>query len=108
MIPWLLVVPFLLGGEFLSDFLWKKTASVYFSRALSIGLSFLLAGACFYCTLFASSLEVNLLLLSLGLAFAFLPNACFFSLNADLFSHRLASAQGVTSSFFAFSGAFLR
>jgi nitrate/nitrite transporter NarK len=44
------------------------------------------------------------ILVSLGLASAFFANSCFFSLNADLFKYNAASAQGITSSFFAFSG----
>lgn len=104
MFPWSVSAIFLILGGFVSDHLWKKSYSLRKARILPIGFSFLLSGICFLLVSFNTGLKTDLLLLSLGMGFAFFANAPIYSLNADLFENRVGTAQGIMTAFFALAG----
>ena len=104
MLPWTASAIFVVLGGYLSDKLRKVTGSIRISRILFIGAGLLLSGICFFIMAFTKHLEIVMILLCLGLGFAFLVNAPIFSLNSDLFKGHAGTAQGVVNTFFAFSG----
>lgn len=102
--PWAVASLFILIGGFLSDWIWKHTKSLRFSRSYLIGISQLLSALFFVPLLFSHDIRWALFFLSLGTGFAFLPNAPFFALNADLSKQYAGTSQGVMTVFLAFSG----
>lgn len=103
-LPWIFAALSLMLGGWFSDWLKKKTDSLWFSRILFIGVSLFLAGLCFLMIPFTSNLGLAVSWIMLGLGFAFFANAPILSLNADLFRHKVGTAQGVIGVFFALSG----
>lgn len=103
-IPWAGSSVAILVGGWLSDYIWNKTHSIRKARVSLICVAMLLSGLFFFGTSVAESLEMDIFLLTCGMSCAFFANAPIYSLNADLFKHFAGTAQGVMSSFFAFSG----
>lgn len=102
--PWATASLFILIGGFLSDWIWKHTANLRFARSYLIGISQLLSAFSLVPLLFLYDVGWVLFFLSLATGFAFLPNASFFALNADLSHEHAGKSQGAMSTFFAFSG----
>ncbi len=102
--PWATASLFILLGGFLSDWIWKHTESLRLSRSYLIGISQLLSALSLIPLLFSHDVKWTLFFLSLGTGFAFLPNASFFALNADLSHEHAGKSQGMMTAFFAFSG----
>lgn len=103
-IPWACSAAFLLLGGWLSDFIWKKTHSIRNARVYLIGIGLFLSGCMFFLTAISHSLQLDILLLSLGMGFAFFVNSPIYSINADLFESKAGTAQGIMTVFFALSG----
>ncbi len=104
MLPWIVSAIFIVLGGYISDQLKKRTESIRISRVLFIGTGLLISGICFFIMAFTKQLEIVMLLLCLGLGFAFFVNSPIFSLNSDLFKGHAGTAQGIVNTFFAFSG----
>jgi MFS transporter, ACS family, hexuronate transporter len=103
-LPWTSSAALIMLGGWVSDAIWKQTKSIRKARVLPIGLGMLFAGICFLLMALSSHFFLSVLLLSLGLGFAFFANSPIFSLNIDLFKEKAGTAQGIMASFFAFSG----
>ncbi len=104
MFPWLCATLFQLAGGWIIDALWKKTGSIRQSRVSVLCLGLLAASLSFGLLAFSSHLTLSLTLMSLGLGFTFLINPAIYTLNADLFPENMATAQGISTSCFAFAG----
>lgn len=102
--PWGASVFFVLLGGLVSDHIWKKTESLRKARVYPIGIGMLLSGLSFLSIYYSESLALDILLLSLGLGFAFFINSPIYSLNIDLFKRHSGTAQGIMVSFFALAG----
>jgi MFS family permease len=102
--PWICAAIFMIGGGWLSDYLWKKTQSLRIARSYLIGFGLLLSGSCFIPLIFSQGLVWDLMWLSLGLGFASILHPPIYTLNADLFGPFAGIAQGITSAYFAISG----
>jgi ACS family hexuronate transporter-like MFS transporter len=103
--PWLTAAIMLALAGFLSDFLWVKTGSMRIARSHMIWVCQLISGLCFVPLLFlGKDLHLSLLMISLGIGFGLMPNACFYALNCDLAKDRAATSLGLMDSFFALAG----
>lgn len=51
-----------------------------------------------------NDLNASLIMISLGIGFGLMPNACFYALNCDLAKDRAATSLGLMDSFFALAG----
>lgn len=103
-LPWAIsAISVVLGGWF-SDWLKKKTGSLWYSRALVIGGSLFLSGISFSFVALTSNASMALFFIMLGLGLAFFTNAPIFSLNADLFPKKSGTAQGIITMLFALAG----
>lgn len=94
-LPWLTATIFVLIGGFLSDWLWKKTHSMRIARSHFIWICQILSVVCFIPVIVTNSLMIDAIWLSLGVGFGLMPNAAFYSLNADLAYDRAATSQGL-------------
>jgi ACS family hexuronate transporter-like MFS transporter len=103
-LPWAVSSITILLSGFLSDFLWKKKAHLRASRVYLIGFGMLFASFFFFGITLDNELEVDLILIALGLGSIFLANPPIYSLVADLSPHSTGTAQAVHSFFFALSG----
>lgn len=105
MAPWLTAAILLALAGFISDYLWKKTGSMRVARSHMIWICQLVSGLCFIPVLFlGDNLNLCLLMISLGIGFGLMPNACFYALNCDLAKDRAATSLGLMDSFFALAG----
>ena len=104
MIPWGCAAIFLVLGGTLSDAIWQRTHSQRKARTFLITIGLLVAGLSFSLLNFSTSLYLDITLLSLGLGFCFFINAPIYALNADLFPHQAATAQGIMIGFSALAG----
>ncbi len=102
--PWIVSAILLMVGGVVSDYLWKKSSSSFWSRGVLISGGLLFAAVSFALAVFSSSLFWGIFFLSLGMGGAFFTNAPIFSLNADLSKEKMGTTQGVMTTFFAFSG----
>lgn len=103
--PWLTAAILLALAGFLSDWLWQKTGSMRVARSHMIWICQLLSGICFVPVMFLGhDLNASLLMISLGVGFGLMPNACFYALNCDLAKDRAATSLGIMDSFFALAG----
>lgn len=103
--PWLTAAIMLALAGFLSDWLWVKTGSMRIARSHMIWICQLISGLCFLPVLFVGhDLNLCLLMISLGIGFGLMPNACFYALNCDLAKDRAATSLGLMDSFFALAG----
>jgi sugar phosphate permease len=103
-IPWLCAAIFMKAGGFFSDWLYKKTGSLRYSRSHFIWASQLLAAVSFLALSYTHSLGMSIFFLSLGLGFGFMPQPAFFNTNIDVAKERAGSAQGITSSCLSLAG----
>jgi len=103
--PWLTAAILLALAGFLSDYLWKKTGSMRVARSHMIWICQLISGLCFIPMLFVGdNRDLALIVISLGIGFGLMPNACFYALNCDLAKDRAATSLGLMDSFFALAG----
>lgn len=102
--PWLSGAIFVVAGGWLSDRIYLKNRSLFWSRSSIIAAGMFCSSLCFFLLLFASSLPFYLLMLSLGIGFAMFANAPIYAVNGDLYPKTPGAAQGIANSFFAFSG----
>jgi nitrate/nitrite transporter NarK len=102
--PWLTAAVFLVAAGFISDYIWKKTGSMRASRTHMIWSSQLLSGLCFIPIMFNPGLNLALLMISLGLGFGLMANACFYSMNCDLAKDKAATSLGLMDMFLALAG----
>ncbi|MDZ4834620.1 MAG: MFS transporter [Candidatus Melainabacteria bacterium] len=103
--PWLTAAILLALAGFLSDWLWQKTGSMRVARSHMIWICQLISGICFIPMLFlGNDLNASLIMISLGIGFGLMPNACFYALNCDLAKDRAATSLGLMDSFFALAG----
>lgn len=103
-IPWLCGSLFILIGGWLSDYLWHKTLSSRKSRIYLIGCGVFLSGICFLGNCIAATLTMDMIMITLGLGFAFFALPAIYSLNVDLFKDDVGTAQGVMIFFGALAG----
>ncbi len=104
MFPWMASAVLQTIGGWLSDYLWKKTQSIRISRVLPLCLGLFCSGICFFALLSANTLTTDMVLISLGLGFTYFVNPCIYSINLDLFPRHPATAQSISTCFFAISG----
>jgi len=102
--PWLTAAVFLVAAGFISDYIWKKTGSMRKARTHLIWICQLISGLCFIPIMFNPNLNVALVMISLGLAFGLMPNACFYSVNCDLAKDKAATSLGLMDMFLALAG----
>ncbi len=103
--PWLTAAILLALAGYLSDWLWQRTGSMRIARSHMIWTCQLISGLCFIPVLFAGdNLALALTMISLGIGFGLMPNACFYALNCDLAKDRAATSLGLMDSFFALAG----
>ncbi len=103
--PWLTAAILLALAGYLSDWLWQKTGSMRIARSHMIWICQLISGLCFIPVLYAGdNLYLALTMISLGIGFGLMPNACFYALNCDLAKDRAATSLGLMDSFFALAG----
>jgi MFS transporter, ACS family, hexuronate transporter len=103
--PWLTAAILLAFAGFLSDWLWKKTGSMRVARSHMIWICQLISGLCFIPLMFlGKDLNTSLLMISLGIGFGMMPNACFYALNCDLAKDRAGTSLGLMDTFFALAG----
>jgi len=103
--PWLTAAILLALAGFLSDYLWKKTGSMRIARSHMIWICQLISGLCFIPVLYlGNNMEMCLMMISLGIGFGLMPNACFYALNCDLAKDKAATSLGLMDSFFALAG----
>lgn len=102
--PWLTAGILLASAGFLSDWLWKKTGSARIARTHMIWICQLLSAICLVPLMFTSSLDLALVMISLGIGFGLMPNAAFYALNCDLAKDRAATSLGLMDFFFAAAG----
>jgi ACS family hexuronate transporter-like MFS transporter len=88
----------------LSDWLYKKTNSIRKSRSHIIWVSQMLSAICFISVTLTSHLPLVITLMSLGLGFGLMGNACFYSINSDLAKDRAGTSLGLMDSFLALAG----
>ncbi len=103
--PWLTAAILLALAGVISDWLWVKTGSMRVARSHMIWICQLISGLCFVPVMFLGhDLNISLLMISLGIGFGLMPNACFYALNCDLAKDRAATSLGLMDSFFALAG----
>ncbi|MBU6450138.1 MAG: MFS transporter [Cyanobacteria bacterium REEB67] len=102
--PWLTAAVFVVAAGFISDYIWKKTGSMRKARTHMMWISQLLSGLCFIPLMFNPDLNVALVLISLGLGFGLMPNACFYAINTDIAKDKAASSLGLMDMFLALAG----
>lgn len=103
-LPWIASSILLIVGGWLSDYLLKRTKSLRKARSYLIAMGLLLAAISFFSLAYTQNLGHQIMLLSLGLGFAFSINSSIYALNADLFPSHTGTAQGIMSCFFAIAG----
>jgi ACS family hexuronate transporter-like MFS transporter len=99
MIPWATAAVLLAFGGWISDRIYQGTHSVRKSRCHLIWISQLLSALCLLPMLFKPSLNLGIVMVSLGLGFGLMPNAAFYSINCDLAKDRVATSQGLMTMF---------
>lgn len=102
--PWVCATVLLTLGGILSDWLWKKTHSIRFSRSHLIWIGQTLSAISFLPLLFSHSLSVAIVSISLGVGFGLMPNAAFYAINADLARDRAGTSLGIMDAAFAAAG----
>jgi sugar phosphate permease len=102
--PWLTASVLILLGGVISDWLWQKTQSIRIARSHIIWICQLLSVLCFIPVLFAPSITVIAISISLGVGFGLMPNAAFYAINVDLAHDSAATSLGVMDAAFAFAG----
>lgn len=103
-LPWLTAAILIMVGGSLSDWLWKKTASLRIARSHLIWISQLLSAVAFIPVVFCHSLVIAIIGISLGVGFGMMPNAAFYAINADLARDRAATSLGIMDCAFAAAG----
>lgn len=104
MVMWIVISIFTWGGGWISDFLKRKYSSIRVARVYPIMVGMTLSAICFFLFLLLNQFVAHLILMTLGLGFAFLVNAPIYSLSTDLFPNHEGKAQGIAGCFFALSG----
>ncbi len=102
--PWFTAAVFVVLAGILSDWLYKKTNSIRKSRSHIIWVSQMLSAICFISVTLTSYLPLVITLMSLGLGFGLMGNACFYSINSDLAKDRAGTSLGLMDSFLALAG----
>jgi len=103
-LPWLLAAIMLWGVGYLSDGILKRTGSFRKSRSHPIWISQLLAAICIIPVIYAHSLTVTVVFVSLAVAFGMSSNSTFYAINVDVARERTGTALGVMDTFFAIAG----
>jgi MFS family permease len=103
-LPWLTAAILIMVGGSLSDWLWKKTASLRIARSHLIWVSQILSALAFIPVVFSHSLVVAIIGISLGVGFGMMPNAAFYAINADLARDRAGTSLGIMDCAFAAAG----
>lgn len=103
-LPWLTAAIFVAAAGILSDWLYARTRSVRKSRTHIIWVSQVMSAICFIPVTMGLPLNIVIVLMSLGLAFGLMPNACFYSINSDLAKDRAAISLGLMDCFLAAAG----
>lgn len=109
-VGWFLILPWMVGtvailiGGFLSDWLWHRTHSIRIARSHLIWVCQMLSALSFVPILFTDSVNIAAACISLGIGFGLMPNAAFFSMNADLAHDRAATSFGIMDAAFALAG----
>lgn len=104
MIPWLTACILLVLGGYLSEKIFKRNGSRRNAYSHIIWICQLISGLAFLSLYAISTLNGVILCLSVGIGFGMMPNAVLYAINSDLFAHRSATAQSITSLVFALSG----
>lgn len=102
--PWLTAAILMPLAGWLSDWLWIKTGSCRIARTHLIWSCQLLSALCFVPVIFTHSLEVSIVMISLGIGIGLMPNGAFYALNCDLAKDRAGTSIGVMDCFFAAAG----
>jgi ACS family hexuronate transporter-like MFS transporter len=102
--PWLTAAVMLFSAGFLSDYLWKKTGSMRVARSHVMWVCQLLSGLCFIPLMFNPSLELAIVMYSLGLGFGLMPNSAFYAINCDLAKDKAATSLGLMDCYLGFAG----
>jgi len=102
--PWLASALSLLAGGLVVDTIWSRTESIRASRVYPLCAGFLGAAVSFALLSLSNSLEMSLLYMSLGLAFAFFTNPAIYTLNSDFFPKNIATSQSLSTCFFSLAG----
>ncbi len=103
-LPWLTAAIFVILGGVISDHIWAKTQRIRLARSYLILSSLLISALSFIVVVYANSLTVAAIGLSLGVGFAFMPNAAFYAVNTDLVPEQAATSLGIMLSFFGVGG----
>jgi MFS family permease len=96
-------IPFLgmffgaLISGFVSDFIRRKTDSLYYARSLFAGISLIIAGILIGLLLLTRSTEISLILIGLAGFANFLANPMFFSIPIDIMPEKAALAASLTT-----------
>jgi len=103
-LPWLMALVFVILGGIISDGLWRKTQQVRFARSYLILFALLLSALSFLAVVYGHSLMFAAIGLSLGVGFAFMPNAAFYAINSDLVPAQAATSLGIMLGCFGLGG----
>lgn len=102
--PWLLASIFMLLTGIISDHIWAKTKSLHLSRSLIIAITLIISAILFIPVVTIHNLTIDIIFISLAIAFGLASNGCFYSLNADLAPKYVATSLAIMDTCFALSG----
>lgn len=102
--PWLFAALMMWGVGALSDYIFKRTQSLRYSRSYPILITQLLAGICVIPILITNNMVYALFFISLAVGFAMSANASYYAVNIDLAKERAGSALGLMDALFAIAG----
>ncbi len=103
-LPWGIALVLMMGAGWLSDWLMVRTGSVRTARVHLIWVGQALAVGFFGALLLVRDPTVAVVLLSLAIGFAMMPNAPYYSICTDLFPDRSGAATGILVTCFSASG----
>lgn len=103
-LPWLLAALLLWITGYLSDFIFKKTNSLRFSRSYPIWISQLLAALSIIPILLFHNLTIAMISITLAVAFSLSANAAYYAVNVDIARERAGTALGIMEVGFSLSG----
>ena len=93
--PWLTATILLCLGGFISDTIWKRTKSIRKARSHMIWMCQLASALSFIPLMFHPNLTQSLIMMSMGVGFGLMPNACFYAINCDLAKDKAGTSQGL-------------
>ncbi|ALC89211.1 hexuronate transporter [Bacillus sp. FJAT-18017] len=105
-LPWIVGAIGLALGGFISDYIFKKTKKLLFSRKIVIVIGLLISAVCVGMTGLAASLSSALTLMSIGIFFMYITTSCYWAIIQDSvkgtnvggvsgFVHFLANTAGI-------------